>query len=99
MEKALQTRGILLLFLCALSWGPAYLFIKIAVPEIPPATLVFLRVAIAWLILYPICRAQKKAVFFWRHRWKQYTILGITTNVLPYYFVSLGELYISSSLA
>lgn len=99
MEKALKNKSILLLFLCALSWGPAYLFIKIAVPEIPPPTLVFLRVAIAWLILYPICRLQKNQSFDWKHRWKQYTILGLTVNALPFYLVSFGELYISSSLA
>jgi drug/metabolite transporter (DMT)-like permease len=99
MGKALKIEGIILLFLCALFWGPAYLFIKIAVLEIPPPTLVFLRVAIAWLILYPICRFQKKGAFDWKHHWRHYVILGITFNALPFYLVSFGELYISSSLA
>ncbi len=99
MNKSLKTKGILLLFLCAFFWGPAYLFIKIAVVEIPPPTLVFLRVVIAWLILYPICRFQKSSAFDWRHRWKHYLILGITFNALPFYLVSFGELYISSALA
>lgn len=99
MEKQLATKGLLLLILCALSWGPSYLFIKIAVPEIPPPTLVFLRVAIAWLILYPICIVQKKGAFNWKQCWKHYAILGITFNAIPFYLVSFGELYISSSLA
>jgi drug/metabolite transporter (DMT)-like permease len=99
MEKALKTKGILLLLLSAIAWGPTYLFIKIAVHEFPPPTLAFLRVAIGWLILYPICRIQKSDSFDWKNRWKQYVILGITFNVLPFYLVSFGELYISSSLA
>ena len=98
MEKK-ATQGLILLLLCGLTWGPAYLFIKIAVAEIPPPTLVFLRVAIACLILYLICIAQRKRTFDWKHRWKQYTILGITLNAIPFYLVSFGELYISSSLA
>jgi drug/metabolite transporter (DMT)-like permease len=99
MEKRLGNKGLLLLLLCALSWGPAYLFIKIAVPEIPPPTLVFLRAGIAWLILYSICIVKKKGAFNWKEYWKQYVILGITFNAIPFYLVSFGELYISSSLA
>ena len=68
MEKKLAAKGLVLLFLCALTWGPAYLFIKIAVLEIPPPTLVFLRIAIAWLILYPICLTQSKGAFEWKSR-------------------------------
>jgi len=99
MEQRSSTRGLLLLLLCALSWGPAYLFIKIAVVEIPPPSLVFLRVATACLILSIVCITQKKRAFEWRQRWKQYLILGLTLNAIPFYLVSFGELYISSSLA
>jgi drug/metabolite transporter (DMT)-like permease len=99
MEKSLKVKSLFLLFLCALCWGPSYLFIKIAIPEIPPLSLVFLRVGIAALILYFLCWLQENKVFEWRHRWKQYTILGITLNALPFYLISYGELYISSSLA
>jgi drug/metabolite transporter (DMT)-like permease len=98
MEKK-ATQGLILLLLCGLTWGPAYLFIKIAVAEIPPPTLVFLRAAISCLILYPICIAQKQTAFDWKHRWKQYAILGISFNVVPFTLISFGELYISSSLA
>jgi drug/metabolite transporter (DMT)-like permease len=98
MEKSLKVKSLLLLFLCALCWGPSYLFIKIAIPTIPPLTLVFLRVGIGAAILYFLCYLQKNTAFQWRHRWKQYTILSITLNALPFCLVSYGELYISSSL-
>lgn len=99
MEKTLKTQGLILLFLCGLFWGPTYLFIKIAIPEIPPATLVFLRVVIAWAILYLVCHFQKNTKFDWKHRWKHYVILGITFNVIPFYLINFGELWISSALA
>jgi drug/metabolite transporter (DMT)-like permease len=38
----------------SLIWGIPYLFIRIAVDEISPATLVFARTAIAAVILLPI---------------------------------------------
>jgi len=99
MEKVLRAKSLSLLVLCALCWGPSYLFIKIALPGIPPLSLVFLRVGIAALILYLLCRFQKNPIFNWRDRWKQYTVLGITLNALPFSLICYGELYISSSLA
>ncbi|HEY2811466.1 MAG TPA: DMT family transporter [Rhabdochlamydiaceae bacterium] len=99
MEKFLKIKSFFLLFLCALCWGPSYLFIKIAVPTIPPLTLVFLRTAIATLVLYGLCCLQKTQIFNWRKNGKHYAILGITLNAVPFYLISYGELYITSSLA
>lgn len=99
MNKSLKFASFCLIFLCALCWGPSYLFIKIALPEIPPITLVFLRVGIGAMILYALCLIQKSTLFQWRQNWKQYLILGIALNALPFYLISYGELYISSSLA
>jgi len=43
----------------AFIWGIPYLFIKIAVGELTPATLVFLRSAIGASLLLPIAVARK----------------------------------------
>ena len=43
-----------LLGLLALLWGSSYLFIKIAVAEIPPVTLIAIRVSIAALFLFAV---------------------------------------------
>ena len=40
-------RGLVLFALMAVIWGIPYLFIRVAVAEISPATLVFARTAIA----------------------------------------------------
>ena len=86
------------LLLTATCWGPSYFFIKIGVEEIPPFTLVFLRVAIAALILHVYCRLKRLEKFHWKQHWKHYLILGLTLNVLPFCMISYGEMYISSSL-
>lgn len=99
MEKKLKYQNLLLLLLCAMCWGPSYLFIKISVTEIPPITLVLLRVGIAAMLLCCICFIQKHNIFAWKHLWKQFAVMGITLNALPFFLISYGELFISSSLA
>ncbi len=51
-------RGLVLFVAMCLIWGIPYLFIRIAVSEISPATLVFLRTVIAALVLIPIAIRQ-----------------------------------------
>ena len=47
-------RGLLLFGLMSVIWGIPYLFIRIAVDEISPAMLVFVRTSIGAAILLPI---------------------------------------------
>jgi drug/metabolite transporter (DMT)-like permease len=94
----LKLKNLLLILFCALCWGPSYLFIKLSVNEVPPLTLAFSRVAIAAIVLYPLCRMQKHKLLKYRHLWKEFAIMGITLNALPFYLVSRSELYLSSSL-
>ncbi|MBL4725811.1 MAG: EamA family transporter, partial [Rhizobiaceae bacterium] len=51
---------IALLILLAILWGSSYLFIKIAVAEIPPFTLIAVRVSIAALFLLLVMVWQKE---------------------------------------
>src|SRR2546421_8509486 len=46
-------RGLLLFAAMCVIWGIPYLFIRVAVGELTPATLVFLRTGVAALILMP----------------------------------------------
>lgn len=95
----MKAKSFFLILLCGLCWGPSYLFIKIAVPEIPPITLVLLRVGIAAALLFLVCRLQNHKVFAWRRSWKHFAVMGITLNAVPFCLISFGEVYISSSLA
>lgn len=56
MTAALLWREYLLLGLLALLWGSSYLFLKVAVAEIPPATLIAARVTIAAVFLMIVLR-------------------------------------------
>src|SRR5207245_5818563 len=54
VSSGMTRRGLLLFAAMCLVWGIPYLFIRIAVSELTPATLVFLRTGIAAVVLVPI---------------------------------------------
>ena len=57
-----------MLLLLAAIWGASYLFIKVAVDEIPPATLVLARTVLATVLLLPVALALwgRRLVALWR---------------------------------
>lgn len=87
------------LLLLAVLWGPSFLFIKVAVQEIPPITLANLRVGIAALILYVILRAKGRKLPRSREMWRHFIIAGFFANALPFALFSWGEIYVDSALA
>jgi drug/metabolite transporter (DMT)-like permease len=90
-------RGWLLFIAMAVFWGIPYFFIKIAVREIDPATVVFARVGIAALVLLPIALA-RGLVRSLRKQWKMVVLLALVQIVIPFLLISYGEQHISSSL-
>ncbi|MCB0301311.1 MAG: DMT family transporter [Calditrichaeota bacterium] len=85
--------------LLASLWGPSFLFIKVAVHEIPPLTMAAARVTIAALILLVVLRLRKRALPKGRHMWLKFTIAGLFGNAMPFVLFNWGELYIDSALA
>ena len=80
-----------------LIWGIPYLFIKIAVGELTPASLVFLRTAIGAALLLPIAAARKDLGPLLPH-WKWIVAYTLAEVALPWFLLSDAERRISSSL-
>src|SRR5437899_705746 len=81
----------------AFIWGIPYLFIKIAVAELTPASLVFLRAAIGTVLLLPLAAARKDLAPLVR-QWKWIVIYTFVEVAAPWFFLSDAERRISSSL-
>jgi drug/metabolite transporter (DMT)-like permease len=81
----------------SLLWGVPYLFIKVAVAELPPVTVVFVRVAMAALLLWPVA-VRRGALRGLRRRLPQVLLLSLTEIVVPFLLISMGEQYVTSSL-
>jgi drug/metabolite transporter (DMT)-like permease len=79
-------------------WGTPYLFLKIAVAEIAPAAIVFLRVLIGAIVLMPIAIRQK-TFFIARKYWPFVLLYTITELIGPWYLITNAEQKITSGLA
>jgi drug/metabolite transporter (DMT)-like permease len=93
------TRRALVLFgLMSLIWGIPYLFIRIAVAEISPATLVFARTGIAALILLPIALlgTDLRPVLA---RWRWVVAFAAAEIGVPWVLLASAEQRVTSSLA
>jgi drug/metabolite transporter (DMT)-like permease len=95
----LKIRNFLLLFLLAALWGPSFLFIKVAVEEIPPFTLVLGRVSIGALLLLMVLRWRGGGLPPPGPVWRHLAFLGLMHNALPFVLFSWGEQYVESALA
>src|SRR3981081_3365510 len=91
-------RGLLLFAAMCLIWGIPYLFIRIAVSEISPATLVFARTAIGALILMPFVFA-RGGLGGLGGKWAPLLVFAAVEIGIPWFFMSSAEQRISSSLA
>jgi drug/metabolite transporter (DMT)-like permease len=81
----------------AVIWGIPYLFIKIAVGELTPATLVFLRSLIGASLLVPLAVARKDLAPL-RPYWKWLLAYTFVEVAAPWFLLSDAERRISSSL-
>jgi len=91
-------RGWLLFGAMCLIWGVPYLMIRVAVREVSPATLVFLRTGIAAVILVPLAaaRGELRPVLA---RWRPLLVFAAIEIAIPWLALASAERRVSSSLA
>src|SRR5262245_42254896 len=98
----MQTRSLmdwgLLAALVAL-WGSNFMFIKLGVSAVPPATLVATRLVIGAVILVMVVRALGYAFPPFGRAWMPYIVLGVVGNCMPFWFITWGQKSIDSALA
>ncbi len=83
--------------LCVI-WGTPYFFIKHALNELSPVWVAWGRLVCASLLLVPIAMWRGAFKGMARH-WRTIVAFALIELVGPFYLISLGERYISSSLA
>jgi drug/metabolite transporter (DMT)-like permease len=89
---------VLLLALTAM-WGTAFLFIKLGVATVPPATLVAGRVALGALVLYIALRWRGLALPPPGRAWLPFALIALVGNSAPFFLISWGQRTIDSALA
>ena len=91
--------NLVLLLILGVLWGSSYMWIKVAVAEVPTLTFVAWRLTLSALVLWGLLRLRGVAMPRDRRAWKVFAALGVLNGVTPYLLISWGELYISSGLA
>jgi drug/metabolite transporter (DMT)-like permease len=102
MTSARLTMGpIEWLLLVALSvlWGGSFLFGEIALDQLPPFTVVQVRVGLAALALWLAVAVTRQAVPHSRAVWLAFFAMGLINNLIPFSLIMWGQLRIGSGLA
>jgi drug/metabolite transporter (DMT)-like permease len=92
----------LMLATVALLWGASFMFIKIAVRELAPATLVLGRIGIGALtlaLIVPLMVGGRATVAAIRANLGWLVLVGLVNMAVPFWLLSWGETRIDSGLA
>jgi drug/metabolite transporter (DMT)-like permease len=91
--------NLLLLLALGAIWGSSYLFIRVAVAEVPVLTLVGGRLLVSAAVLWGLLPILGHSIPRKRSLWGAYAFMGFFSGTLPYALISWGEQTISSGLA
>ena len=91
-----------MLIALALIWGSSFMFIKVAVRELQPATLILGRIGLAALVLavvVPALVGVQETLADLRAHWRWLIVVGLVNTALPFWLLSWGETRVDSGLA
>ncbi len=88
-----------LLLLLSVLWGGSFLFVGIAVKELPALLIVFARVSIAAAVLVPVHLLMQGALPRDPKRWMALAGMSVFNNVIPFTAIVYGQHYITAGLA
>lgn len=87
-----------LVFLSVL-WGGTFFFTGVALKELPPLTLVWIRLSLATLILLPVLRINRIPFPRGISGWRPYAVMALINNVIPFSLIVMGQTYIPGGTA
>jgi drug/metabolite transporter (DMT)-like permease len=88
-----------LLIALSVLWGGSFLFVGMAVRELPPLTIVMGRVALAAVTLHIVLTAMGGALPRDGRVWAAFFGMGVLNNAVPFTLIAWGQAHIASGLA
>ena len=88
-----------MLIILSILWGGSFFFVEIAVSELPPLTIVLVRVALAAVALWLFILVTGISVPSSLAVWGNFLVMGLLNNVLPFSLIVWGQTHIASGLA
>jgi drug/metabolite transporter (DMT)-like permease len=88
-----------LLVLLSVLWGGSFLFVGVAVRELPPLTIVVARVVLAAAALHMAVRLMGSGLPRDRRVWAAFFGMGVLNNAIPFTLIVWGQGHIASGVA
>lgn len=98
-DNRIDARDWSLLSVLSVLWGGSFFFNGAALGELPPLTLVFLRVALGAVILLPLLHVQGISFPKGMAGWQAFVVIGLLNNVIPFSLIVAAQTFIPSGLA
>ncbi|MFD6416964.1 DMT family transporter [Streptomyces sp. NPDC060194] len=95
----MSARGWFLFSLMGVLWGIPYLMIKVAVGDLPPSTVVFVRCALGAALLLPFALRGGRLARTVRSHWKPMPAFAAIEIIGPWWTLTDAEQHLSSSMA
>jgi drug/metabolite transporter (DMT)-like permease len=99
IQKTMAASDWALLAVLSIVWGGSFLFVGVAVRELPPLTIVAVRVVTAALALLLVLRLLNVELPRTRQAWAAFLGMSILNNVIPFTLIVWGQSHVASGLA
>lgn len=99
MNTTMSGRDWATLLLLSVLWGGSFFFLEVALRELPPVTLMLLRVSLGVLPLIAFLGLRGERLPSAAGIWGMFVILGLLNNALPFTLFAFAQLSIESGLA
>ncbi len=99
LNHTMTRREWTMLLVLALLWGGTFFFIGLSLPEVPPITLVALRVSLSAIVFYLIMLALRKPMPRDVSAWSAFLVIGTLNNAIPFALIVWAQTRIPSGLA
>ncbi|MEE4194116.1 MAG: EamA family transporter [Anaerolineae bacterium] len=96
--RTMTSKEWLMMFGLSLLWGSSFLLIKYALKGFQPFSIVLVRVVVASVVLWSILRWQGKKLPHDKKIWRDFFVISLINNVIPFSIIMWSETQISSGL-
>lgn len=99
IKSSMGARDWAMLLTLSLVWGGSFFFVGVVVKELPPLTVVALRVGLAALALHLVLRILGMRFPTEPRVWAAFLGMGLLNNAIPFTLIAWGQTHIASGLA
>lgn len=99
INRTMNAREWTLLVALSAIWSCSFFFNSVALRELPPMTLVWLRVLLGAAVLVPLIHAMGYRLPREGRVWAAFFAMGLMNNVIPFWLIAWGQTHIAGGLA